>query len=76
MTFILKGRFGPISPGSALLFYWRQSGIALVSHDALHRVSKSALIREKSTSHEAKPTDVVNPSFILKVSTPYPAFTK
>jgi len=51
LTFILKGRFGPIFPGSALLS----------SHDAWHRVSKSALIREKSTS---------NPSFILNVNTP------
>jgi len=51
LTFILKGRLGPVFPGSALLF----------SHDAVHRVSKSALIREKPTS---------NPSFILKVNTP------
>ena len=41
LTFILKGRFGPILPDSALLF----------SHDARHRVSKSALIRLKSNSN-------------------------
>jgi hypothetical protein len=51
LTIILKGRFGPILPGSALLS----------SHDAVHRVSKSALTREKSTS---------NPSFTLIVNTP------
>ncbi len=51
MTFILKGPLGSICPGAALLF----------SHDALHRVSKSALTREKSSFH---------PSFMLKVNTP------
>ena len=51
MTFNMAGVLGPFFRSSALL----------VSHDALHRVSKSALICEKMVS---------NPRRSLNVNTP------